>query len=73
MAGITLAQAEAHLALWLEADEAVSSGQSYTYGSYVLTLADSKKIKDNLEYWDSKVRALSNSRTGIVIRGAAPV
>jgi hypothetical protein len=75
MAGITLAQAEAQLAMWLAADAAVSSGQSYSYDNSSLTRADSRQIRENIEYWDHKVRSLSaaSSRTGPVIRGATPV
>ncbi len=75
MAGITLAQAEAQLAMWLAADAAVSSGQSYTHRSTSLSRADSRQIRENIEYWDKKVRTLSAtaSRTGPVIRGATPV
>ena len=77
MAGITLAQAEAQLALWLSASTAISSGQSYTVDSRAFTLADAAKIQQNIEYWDSKVRQLSatatSARSGPYIRGATPV
>jgi hypothetical protein len=75
MAGITLAQAETQLAKWLAADTAVASGQSYSYDGRTLTRADSKQIRENIEYWDKKVRTLSasTSRTGPIIRGATPV
>ena len=42
MAGITLAQAEAQLALWLTASEKVAKGQSYTIGDRSLTRADAR-------------------------------
>lgn len=70
---ITLAQAEAQLALWLAADAAVASGQSYAMGDKSLTLANAGEIRQNIDYWESKASKLSNSRTGPVIRGATPV
>jgi hypothetical protein len=73
MAGITQAQAEAQLTLWLAADAAVAAGQAYTIDNRSLTRADARQIRENIDYWDAKVRALSVSRTGISIRGATPV
>jgi len=74
MAGITQAQAEAQLTLWLAADTAVSSGQSYSLDARTLTRADARQIRENITFWDAKVRALSatSGRTGPVIRGATP-
>jgi hypothetical protein len=73
MPAITLAQAESQLALWLAADAAVATGQSYGHGQSSLTRADAGKITDKIEYWGKKVSQLSNGRSGIVIRGATPV
>ncbi len=77
MPAITLVQAETQLALWLAADTAVASGQSYAMGDKSLTRANAAEIRKNLDYWDAKVRSLSqtgaSTRTGPVIRGATPV
>ena len=70
---ITLAQAEAQLALWLAADAAVATGQAYGHGQSSLTRADAGKITEKIEYWEKKVSQLSGGRKGIVIRGATPV
>jgi hypothetical protein len=59
MAGITLAQAEAQLAAWLAADEAVSRGQSYTVGGRAVTRADAATITEKIKFWDAKVKELS--------------
>lgn len=59
MAGITIAQAQAHLDAWLAADLAVASGQSYTIGSRTLHRADSAEIKANIGYWERRVQTLS--------------
>lgn len=72
MAGITLAQAEAQLAAWLAASTAVASGQSYTIGTRQLTRADASEIRENVEYWDAKVKALDSGRSGVRMRGLTP-
>ncbi len=75
MAGLTLAQAEAKLAEWLEADTKVAEGQSYSIGSRQLTRADAKEIRENIDYWNTKCAALAetpSTRTGPRIRGLTP-
>jgi len=70
MAGITLAQAEAQLALWIAADQAVSLNQSYDVDGREVTRADAKTIRENIEFWDRQVKRLS--RGGIRVRGGTP-
>ena len=73
MAGITLAQAEAQLALWLAASSAVASGQSYSIGDRSLTRADAKEIREMLNFWDGKVKELSgNAGGGIRVQLGVP-
>lgn len=71
MAGITLAQAEEHLAEWLAADAAVASGQAYSIGGRSLTRAHAAEIRTNIQFWDRKVKEMS--RGGIRVRGITPV
>lgn len=71
MAGITLAQAEAKLTAWLDADTAVATGQSYSISGRSLTRANAKEIRDNITYWDKQVKRLT--RGGIRVRGGTPV
>jgi hypothetical protein len=70
MAGITLAQAEAKLTLWMAADDAVATGQAYTIGGRSLTRADSKQIDAKILLWDKMVKRLT--RGGIRVTGATP-
>ena len=70
MTGITSAQAETQLALWLAADTAVASGQAYTIGGRSLTRANAREIRENITFWDRKVQRLT--RGGIRVRGATP-
>jgi len=70
MAGITLAQAEAKLATWMDALDALATSQSYTIGNRELRRADLKDVKDQIDYWDAKVQNLT--RGGISIIGGTP-
>ncbi len=70
MAGITVTQAQAKLDLWMAADDAVATGQSYAIAGRNLTRADAREIRSNIDYWEKRVVRLSNG--GIRIRGATP-
>jgi hypothetical protein len=63
MAGITLAFAEAQLALWLEADAKVASGQSYTIAGRSLTYADLGEIRAGIQAWDARCKQLEVEAT----------
>lgn len=70
MAGITLAMAEAQLALWMAASTAVASGQSYSIKDRSLSRVDAAEIRQQLDYWDGWVRRLtprSRGRTRYVV------
>lgn len=68
MAGITLAQAEAKLTLWMAAEEKVAASQSYSIevdGSRrELRRADLAEIRKNIDYWNAKVIAASRRASG---------
>jgi hypothetical protein len=61
---MTLEIAQTKLALWLEAETAVASGQEYqidTGGtSRRLKRADLKQVREQIEYWNKWVERLSN-------------
>ena len=73
MAGITLADAEAHLA---DAQSALTKAR---HGNYSIASGSSsrsvtrnvKELSDEVKYWDEKVQKLS--RGGISIKGGTPV
>lgn len=69
MAGITLADAEARLTAYMNAEEKVLQGQSYTIGSRQLTRANLQEIREGITYWNGKVQELSNGGAGIRTRG----
>jgi hypothetical protein len=70
MAGITLAQAESQLALYIAAEAAVLSGQSYSIGDRQLTRADLEKIQAGIKIWNGRVVQLS--RNGVRVSGITP-
>lgn len=75
MAGITLATAQARLDAYLEAEEKVLAGQSYTIttggGSRTLTRGDLGEIQKGIAIWDARVKRLT--RGGIGVRLGVPV
>ncbi len=68
MAGITLEQARARLAAWLEADAAVARNQAYSDGGRSLTRADAAEIRKNIDYWQLQVERLSSGGRGMRVR-----
>lgn len=64
MAGITLAQAQVKLALWMEADERVAAGQSYTIAGRSLTRVNASEIRDSINFWEAKVRQIESASAG---------
>lgn len=64
MAGITLQQAEAQLALWLEASSRIAAKQSYAINGRSLTLADLADVNAQIRFWDAQVKKLSRAVTG---------
>lgn len=72
MAGITLAQAEAKLTLWLTAEEALQTAQSYELqGGISVTRADLDKIGRRIDFWNRQVQALTRG-SSIRIVGGTP-
>lgn len=69
MAGITLAQAEAKLAAYLEAEEKVLAGQEYSIAGRSLKRADLAEIRQGIGYWNGKVNELAAGGGGIRVRG----
>lgn len=64
MAGITLAQAEAQLALYLAAEAKVLNGQRVEVNGQSLTRANLEQIQDGISAWDKRVKELSAATSG---------
>ncbi|MFP9128530.1 DUF6148 family protein [Niallia sp. BSM11] len=59
---IDLDRAKTHLNAWLEAELAVSSGQSYSIGTRSLTRANLKEIRETITYWENRVSKLQGNK-----------
>lgn len=61
--GITKEVAQNHLDQWLEAELAITTGQSYQIGTRSLTRADLASVRQQIEYWSDKVEELQAKET----------
>lgn len=59
MSGITLERAKTHLEAWLDAELAVTTGQSYRIGSRQLDRANLSEIMKQITFWRNEVSKLS--------------
>ena len=68
MAGITVERAQAMLDLWLAAEEALATSQSYTIqtdgSSRTLTRADLKQVGERVSYWQGKLASAERRASG---------
>jgi len=68
MAGITLVDAEAKLAVWLAAEEALATSQSYEIefegNRRSLTRANLSEVAKRIDYWNGWVNRLTAQATG---------
>ena len=54
----TLEDAKQNLAMWLAAERAVATGQSYRIGTRSLTRASLKEITERIRFWRGEVARL---------------
>ena len=68
MAGLDLTTAEAKLAIWLDAEEKIASGQSISLDGRTLTRADLADVGKRIDFWDQRCKRLAgrSGRSGIV-------
>jgi hypothetical protein len=55
---LTLEQAQTALNAWIAADLAVAKGQSYSMNGRSLTLANTREIREQIQYWERRVASL---------------
>jgi hypothetical protein len=56
----TVQIAEKHLNAWLEAEIAVTNGQSYTIGNRSLDRANLYQIREQIKYWNNELAKARN-------------
>lgn len=71
MAGITLAKAEAMLAIYLDAAVKVAANQQWSYQGRICCRDNRAEIQASVEFWDRKCTRLA--RDGIRVRGVVPL
>jgi hypothetical protein len=65
---ITLERAQKHLDAWLEAELAVSTGQSYRIGTRQLERANLAEIRESIRYWRSEISMIKGKGRRKVMR-----
>jgi len=74
MAGITLAQAQAQLDLYLAAEaDVLTSGQTTRLADRQRTRADLAEIRQGIKDWQATVSRLSSGRSGMRFTGITPL
>jgi hypothetical protein len=48
------------LKTWLDAEEAIATGQQYVIGTRTLTRADLADVREEMEYWAGKLTEAEN-------------
>ncbi|TCZ73046.1 hypothetical protein E0485_21750 [Paenibacillus albiflavus] len=67
-----LETARKHLDAWMEANLAVSTGQSYQIGSRNITRANLSEIQKQILFWRREVDRLENGRSGMRVVRVVP-
>lgn len=63
--GITSqADAQTRLQAWLDAEEAISNGQSYAIGDRSLTRANLSEVVERISFWQGQVQGFSAKTLG---------
>jgi uncharacterized NAD(P)/FAD-binding protein YdhS len=65
---ITIETAREHLKIWLEAEQAVATSQSYRIGTRSLFRADLKEIRNQIIYWKGILDQLQRRGRNRVMR-----
>ena len=65
---ITVERAKTHLNAWLDAELAISTGQSYTIGSRSLTRANLTEVRKQIEYWKNELTKAEINESGRKVR-----
>lgn len=72
MAGITLAQAEAKLTLYLSLDDQLGVNSEVTINGVTYRRHQLKEIRESITYWNRMVNQLSRASSGLRVREVVP-
>ena len=69
---ISIDEARSTLRMWLDAERAVATGQSYRIGSRSLTRANLADIRDSIQFWRREIARLESGSKGARVFRAVP-
>lgn len=72
MSWITIDEARENLAMWLDAERLISTGQSYKIGNRSLTRADLSMVASRIAFWRNEIDKLENGQRGLRVVRATP-
>lgn len=73
MSWVTIEEARENLRLWLDAEKAVATGQSYKIGTRSLTRANLSDISKRIQFWSNEIAKLeSGAGNGARVFRAVP-
>lgn len=73
MAAITIEIARQKLQTWLDAEDAIATGQEYFIGGQRMRRADLDMVAERVAYWSRLVERLEQGGRGPRVRYAVPV
>lgn len=72
MPWITIEEARENLTMWLYAERAISTGQSYKIGTRSLSRADLSMVASRIAFWRNEIEKLENGQRGLRVVRAVP-
>lgn len=73
MALITIEEAKEMYRVWLDAEKAVATGQSYKIGTRSLTRVNLSEIRKQQDRWKNEIAKLESGRSGMRVMRAVPI
>lgn len=72
MPWITIEEARENLTMWLDAERAISTSQSYKIGTRSLSRADLSMVASRIAFWRNEIEKLENGQRGLRVVRAVP-
>ena len=72
MPWITIEEARENLTMWLNAERAISTSQSYKIGTRSLSRADLSMVASRIAFWRNEIEKLENGQRGLRVVRAVP-
>lgn len=72
MPWITIEEARENLTMWLDAERAISTSQSYKIGTRSLSRADLSLVASRIAFWRNEIEKLENGQRGLRVVRAVP-